>query len=1388
MYSRPSYGLEDQPAGLSRQRTLVRPERQRSQRAMLRKTTVGPPPARAGATPSRIGRNGVPTDALLQYKTPEAEPEEESYWWERTAKIMTCCIWPSCMSACGGMKTKDVQQAWREKVALCMIVGLLCLTVGFFTYGLKPLLCPNGSSPDTAFFNKTDPNVIPYRDDVVISGTLYDFAATRDVLHQRSTVNLTDDWHGVDVTRLFRRYSADACAGYSNVQQSDCIIPNKYPLSPALAPGPAEPCPDLAWLKGVKTSGRLFFLWEEVAARVSSPHTLVVYNGAVLNITEYLARSNDTRFVTSSRLNKILQDGVGKDITYLFGGSSEGRAAMQCLLQQYQVGYVDRQSSGCAVYQTIMILLMIVVLGVVAARFIMALAFHYLFSDTFKTSKYSNDYRSAGLSAKRNTYDPYGLPVGSVARPQIAMNDDMYTILLVTCYSEGAEGIRGTLESLAATDYPDDKKLLYVVADGLIKGEDWKATGKTTPEVILDMIIPDPELGQALPKSYLAIADGAKQHNMAKVHAGYFPYLNRHVPIVLIEKCGTPAEQSPSTGKPGNRGKRDSQLILMNFLSRVLFADRMTALDHDMYIKIAHITGATPELYETILMVDADTIVSPSSLRHMNQAMKADDKIMGLCGETRIANKRQSWVTTIQVFEYYISHHLGKAFESVFGGVTCLPGCFCMYRIRAHKGNTTVPILVNPDIVEEYSENTVDTLHKKNLLLLGEDRFLTTLMLRSFPKRKMVFVPSAVCHTVVPDKFSVLLSQRRRWINSTVHNLLELVLLRDLCGIFCFSMQFVIALELLGTTILPAAIISTWVLIFTSAVSPQPLPLILLATSLLLPGMLIGLTTRKTLYIGYMFIYLLALPIWNFVLPLYAFWRFDDFSWGQTRVVVGEKADGHGDKEGEFEVGSVPLKRFGEWEAMRLQQVTGVDQSTTSSYVRTRKSLPTLPEVPYQAPQHLSMQRSMGQLGSPMAQNPYAHTSMPRSERRGAVVVVPNSTYDVDSVQYHSMPRGYPGYEEGPMATDARSNMTDYQPDHPSMRKKQSFYSDRHQMNNTLNTMPSGTVELKGYIPEPEEEPEQEIWHDDYTQQNTTHNRTIGKAEAAVSAYDLNTRASDRPTAEQQKPTKRTLGPNESVAVYHLDTRTFERPASKSTPTLTTQTPRGDISRPVDKVTPQEMSYRGRTPANERTQPPTAYGRSIPKVEIVAATPNERSGADYFEQPSSAGQRGQRPPSANRYNNGHEPQSSCAQPTPTPTQPSQRPKREKRSWGVAASKNIASTVRRFWETAGDDTAIPPNTHRSHTSSRSSSHPFPADPNTTRFTTNDESISYIAPASGPVSARTSADTNRGNEYSGVLDKTFGLDVEEISFRGGHDPSFSLASEQSFGEGGRRYARR
>jgi chitin synthase len=67
-----------------------------------------------------------------------------------------------------------------------------------------------------------------------------------------------------------------------------------------------------------------------------------------------------------------------------------------------------------------------------------------------------------------------------------------------------------------------------------------------------------------------------------------------------------------------------------------------------------------------------------------------------------------------------------------------------------------------------------------------------------------------------------------------------------------------------------------------------------------------------------MFIYLVSLPIWNFVLPTYAFWKFDDFSWGETRKTAGEKTKKAGiEYEGEFDSSKITMKRWAEFERDR---------------------------------------------------------------------------------------------------------------------------------------------------------------------------------------------------------------------------------------------------------------------------------------------------------------------------------------------------------------------------------------------------------------------------------------------------------------------------------------
>ena len=98
------------------------------------------------------------------------------------------------------------------------------------------------------------------------------------------------------------------------------------------------------------------------------------------------------------------------------------------------------------------------------------------------------------------------------------------------------------------------------------------------------------------------------------------------------------------------------------------------------------------------------------------------------------------------------------------------------------------------------------------------------------------------------------------------------------------------------------------------------IPLVLLALILGLPGLLIVITAHRVSYVLWMFIYLLSLPIWNLVLPTYAYWHFDDFSWGDTRQTAGEKkgaGKGGHEGDGEFDSSKITMKRWGDFEQER---------------------------------------------------------------------------------------------------------------------------------------------------------------------------------------------------------------------------------------------------------------------------------------------------------------------------------------------------------------------------------------------------------------------------------------------------------------------------------------
>ncbi|KAI6513583.1 hypothetical protein MCOR10_009094 [Pyricularia oryzae] len=838
-------------------------------------------------------------------KIEEQQTSKSRRMWVALVWAITFWIPSPLLRYVGRMKRPDVRMAWREKFVLCFIIFLLNAAIVFWIIFLGRLLCPN--------FDKvwTRDEVKQHQGDtdfwVSNRGKVYDISKFWKIPHgdvgNEATQDLMQPFAGLSMDAYIPPPLFKACPGLG-IGDRLALVPNATETENSAGmhisgPGQANPTSGLAdanwypdvFLPRMKEYYKGELVWD--ASKINSEgqnqdHKWVIYDNKVYDLRDYfstLKTMNNLaqyKFLDDS-LTQVVERNPGTDVTGTWNGLLSNaqrnnlttyttlRNNMNCMDNYFYVGTVDfRYTARCQTNNYFLLAFAIIMCAVILLKFVSALQF------------------------------------GSKRRPS---PQDKFVICQVPAYTEGEDSLRKALDSLTALQYDNKRKLICVICDGVLTGE---GNDRPTPKIVLDILGVDPKVDPpALP--FKSVGASSEQLNYGKVYSGLYEFEGNVVPYVVVVKVGKESEQSKA--KPGNRGKRDSQILLMSFLNRVHHRAPMNPLELEMFHQINNIIGVDPELYEYLLMIDADTCVREDALTRLVASCASDAKIAGICGETSLQNEERSWWTMIQVYEYFISHHLAKAFESLFGSVTCLPGCFTMYRLRtADKGK---PLIISDNVIRDYSDCYVDTLHKKNLLSLGEDRYLTTLMTKHFPYMSFKFNPNAFCQTAAPEKWSVLLSQRRRWINSTIHNLVELMTLKEMCGFCCFSMRFVVFVDLFGTIILPATCVYLGYLIYTVASGTGPFPLITLIMLAAVYGLqaLIFILKRQWQHIGWMIIYLLAFPIYSFILPIYSFWNQDNFSWGNTRIVVGEsgkKTIVAVDDEG-FDPRSIPLQRWDDY-------------------------------------------------------------------------------------------------------------------------------------------------------------------------------------------------------------------------------------------------------------------------------------------------------------------------------------------------------------------------------------------------------------------------------------------------------------------------------------------
>ena len=198
-----------------------------------------------------------------------------------------------------------------------------------------------------------------------------------------------------------------------------------------------------------------------------------------------------------------------------------------------------------------------------------------------------------------------------------------------------------------------------------------------------------------------------------------------------------------------------------------------------------------------ILTTDADIQFKPDSVAALLDFLARDDSVGAVCARTHpLGSGPLVWY---QTFEYAFGHWFQKSAEHVLGCVLCCPGCFSVFRVSAIA-----------QVLETY-QSSVTSASEFLMKDMGEDRWLCTLLIQK--GWRLEYAALAENSTYCPESFDEFFNQRRRWVPSTVANLMELLANAKSIAFSNDSISFLF-------------IIYQLVLVFSTAITPSTVILV----------------------------------------------------------------------------------------------------------------------------------------------------------------------------------------------------------------------------------------------------------------------------------------------------------------------------------------------------------------------------------------------------------------------------------------------------------------------------------------------------------------------------------------------------------------------------------
>ncbi len=462
-------------------------------------------------------------------------------------------------------------------------------------------------------------------------------------------------------------------------------------------------------------------------------------------------------------------------------------------------------------------------------------------------------------------------------------NNKEKIIVHVPMYNEDLFCMKATLDSIVNMNYEIDNILLLIVVDGIITQTD----NKTTDYVLLYDLLKNDEYTADWEDESIFEDCIQYKDNYIKIYNDIYRGCNYSV----VLKCGSEVERNNSK-KAGNRGKKDSALIIYETINYMFSGEEYSSYCCYEQIVDKIQIGIDSKFqsfyeYEYMLIVDCDTEVQRNGLKLLMNYMKDNLNCSAVCGQTVVKNYSTNLVTLAQSFEYFISHLLLKTFESVLYKTMVLSGCFTLFKLRDDSG-----VLVNNNIITQYTKEA-DSLYQKNLSDLGEDRYLTVLIMKEHVDKDLKYISEALCFTNAPASLKVLVDQRRRWCNSLIVCLFLLFLKAPVQSVYRNTKMYIILITEMFIVFLLPIVIFIGLVNFIISITVQGFSMlpVVITTSILNMNLIIVLLTGR-LDIAIRFIpFLLYLPFFSIYMPLYSIYKLDDLRWGLTRDSMVDDLD-----------------------------------------------------------------------------------------------------------------------------------------------------------------------------------------------------------------------------------------------------------------------------------------------------------------------------------------------------------------------------------------------------------------------------------------------------------------------------------------------------------------